>query len=697
MAARFLITGGGSVTWDASNTAIWSATSGGATGASVPVDGDTVTMDASSGGGTVTLGYNPTVTSITMGAFTGTFNASTFSPTMDTFNGSGTGTRTLNMGSGTWTLRGSSTTIWTTATTTNLTLDVGTSTVNCTYSGSAGTRTITTGATAALGLNTLNITAGTDTVAFTTQVFCQNISFAGFSGTWNNTPLTSSGSVTFGTGMTVTDGGSTITLTATSGTNLITSNGVAVNRNITLNGVGGTWQLADALSISTVTSTRTLTLTNGTFDANNFNVTCGSFSSSNSNTRTLTMGSGTWTLTGNNATIWNLATMTNMTITGSGSIVCNYSGSTGTRTFNHGATAGASVMPVDVYITAGTDTVTFVGSSSDAGAFKSIDFTGFSGTQGTATGSGLYLTGSLTMSSTMTQTAASTRTYFFQGTGTLTTNGVTFGYNLRTNSASSLLTLGSSLTMDTGCLLTVTLGTFNANNYNITTPNVSSSGSGVRTITMGSGTWTLTGTGTVWDLATATNLTFDAGTSTIKVTDASASSKTFKSGTLTYYNLWLTGGGAGAMILGSSTATNTFNSIRVDPLLTVQVFAGSTLALSAPYLILSGTPAQTNIFESTTAGVAWNITCASGTFNEDYISLKDSAASGGALFYAGSHSVNVSGNSGWLFSDAPSSTQNAAIDDNFGRTMIAVSAQDLETPVRVATDANTGALLITVT
>lgn len=128
MASRFLITGGGSVTWDASDTSIWSATSGGATGASVPGSGDTVTMDANSGGGTVTMGagYNPTIQSLAGGSFTGTFDMSVNNNNLTCtavagFNFSGSGARTLLAGSGTLTLS-DATAAYTIATDTNATI-----------------------------------------------------------------------------------------------------------------------------------------------------------------------------------------------------------------------------------------------------------------------------------------------------------------------------------------------------------------------------------------------------------------------------------------------------------------------------------------------------------------------------------------------------------------------------------------------
>jgi hypothetical protein len=106
LASRFWV--GGTGTWDASTTTNWSATTGGAGGQSVPGSADTVTFDGASGGGTVTVNTTVNVTSITMGAFTGTldFSAHNNNVTVQSFSGTGTGARTLNMGNGTWTVTG---------------------------------------------------------------------------------------------------------------------------------------------------------------------------------------------------------------------------------------------------------------------------------------------------------------------------------------------------------------------------------------------------------------------------------------------------------------------------------------------------------------------------------------------------------------------------------------------------------------
>jgi hypothetical protein len=132
MASRFWV--GGTGTWDNADTTHWAATSGGAGGSSVPASGDTVTLDGSSGGGTVTVAatFNAsnTLTTLTMGAFTGTLDFSANNPNItlsNAFSGTGTGTRTFNMGNGTWTINGTSGNLWDFSTVTGLTFNANSS------------------------------------------------------------------------------------------------------------------------------------------------------------------------------------------------------------------------------------------------------------------------------------------------------------------------------------------------------------------------------------------------------------------------------------------------------------------------------------------------------------------------------------------------------------------------------------------
>lgn len=132
MASRFWV--GGTGTWDSTTTTHWSASTGGAGGASAPTAGDTITFDANSGGGTVTVDSTIdglTFNTITMGDFTGTFDNTVNNASMTLggtggvagLNISGTGTRTIKLGSGTYTLKTTSNNCFNATTTTNLTFN----------------------------------------------------------------------------------------------------------------------------------------------------------------------------------------------------------------------------------------------------------------------------------------------------------------------------------------------------------------------------------------------------------------------------------------------------------------------------------------------------------------------------------------------------------------------------------------------
>lgn len=134
MTAKFWV--GGTGTWDNATTTHWSLSTGGAGGAAVPVTGDTVTLDAASGGGIVSVSATISglsLTSIATGAFTGTLDFSSGNPNLTItgspgFAANGSGTQTINLGSGTFTINNGGGTI-ADFTNTNLTLNAGTATL----------------------------------------------------------------------------------------------------------------------------------------------------------------------------------------------------------------------------------------------------------------------------------------------------------------------------------------------------------------------------------------------------------------------------------------------------------------------------------------------------------------------------------------------------------------------------------------
>ena len=307
MANRYWVTGGDG-NWN--STTNWSATSGGASGASVPVSTDAVLLNASSGSGTVTLDISPTIQTLTCTGFTGTLAF-------------GTNTISLN----------STGTIFTGATTMTVT---GTPLIICTNS-SATSRTVAAGAVTEANSISFRVTAGTGTFTMSNSSvrdldFTDGTNPTGFAGLYSSNNHIIYGSLTASTGMTVSSGITVITFAATSGIKTINTAGVTFDRGFTFTGVGGTWSLQSALTLG---STRTVTLTNGTLTTNGYALTVGLFSSSNSNTRTLNLGSSTLTLTGT-GTIWNFLTTTGLTFN-SGTSTITTTGSSASLTFAGGA------------------------------------------------------------------------------------------------------------------------------------------------------------------------------------------------------------------------------------------------------------------------------------------------------------------------------------------------------------------------
>lgn len=291
MANRYWV--GGTGTWNSSDTTNWSATSGGAGGASAPTVADDVFFDSNSGtAATVTvastaasftctvnksdinlsLSGNATLSGASSGSFTlttGTLTLNSYTLTVAAFSSSNTNARAIAFGTGKVVLTGNNNTVWSCADLTNMTFS-GTPTVDATYASSTGTRTIANGNTAGqteVNSPALNVSAGTDSVVLGGGF--SRLNFVGFSGTLANGTYTVYGNLTLSTGMTIT-GGTGVTTFAGTGNSVITSNGKTYDRPITIQKTSGSASvtLADALNYGT----RALTVNCGTFDTAGFAV-----------------------------------------------------------------------------------------------------------------------------------------------------------------------------------------------------------------------------------------------------------------------------------------------------------------------------------------------------------------------------------------------------------------------------------------
>lgn len=330
MATRYWV--GGAGTWDATSTANWSATSGGASGASAPVSGDTVIFDTASSAATyvVTVAANAVTTTCTVAnpasgtvtlqlsgsptfngqlAFTsGVIDLANNTLTIRDISSSNSNTRSIAFGTGRIIVTGNNRTVWNVNTATNFSY-TGSGLVEANYSGSTGTRTFSHGSTAAGGTETnaisVLVSAGSDIIANDNNTTYTDFQFSNFTGTWSvSGGIFIYGNVTLVAGMTSASTINSIFLANSSGTKTVTSNGVTINSPVRRQTASGTTILADDFTLS---SSRSLTLNAGTFNANGKNVSIPSFALASGLTKVLTLGSGTWTVTGS-GTAWDANT-----------------------------------------------------------------------------------------------------------------------------------------------------------------------------------------------------------------------------------------------------------------------------------------------------------------------------------------------------------------------------------------------------
>lgn len=533
---------------------------------------------------------------------TGTLNTNNFTLNLNRLSTGASGT--LNLGTSTVTITGNATTVLSIASGTITA--TGTPTINCTYSGATGTRALI----GSFNVN-VNITAGTDIVSFSGNT--NDINFTGFAGTIANATRSVFGNLTIPTGSTISAGALITTFSSTSGTKTITTNGVTLDFPITFSGVGGTWSLQDNL---TVGSTRITLLNIGTLDLNDKILTTGLFSSSSSNTRTLAFRSiGAMYVTGTGSSLWGMSITTGFTATGSKNVYITDSSST-LRTISPGTLSEANAL--NFYITAGTGQLSLASNS-----YGTLDLTGSS--VSVFFSSGITVFKDLVFSSSMSITATSfginlsgTNNAFFNGAGILASLQITIA---KTSPAS--VTLIGNLNIDVAKTLTLTSGTLNANNYNITAGIFIGTGSNIRTLNMGSGTWTILNAGISWSLTTVTNLTFNANTSNIDMTAATA--KTFTGGGLTYYNL--NQGGAGALTISGA---NTFNNLTNTVQPTTVTFTTAVAQIFTGAFLLSGTAGNLVTINTTVAGTR--------------VTLRKLSP-----WYMGANSTNVSNNLNLIF------------------------------------------------
>lgn len=345
------------------------------------------TMNFTSAGKTITFRITvdtPSGTFRFLDAFTGsdtftltrgTFDLNNFTATSSIFTSSNTNTRTLAFGTGSITVTGAGVTAFDTTTSTGLTV-TGTPVVNISVNSASATSVQFGTPNEANSIN-FNFTTGTYSLSVTGNA--RNVNFTGFAGTLTDNTRTLFGDLTLSTGMTIAGGLNAITFASTSATpRTITTNGKIINFPLIFNGVGGTFQLLDALTM--MGSARTLTHTNGTLDLNGFSLTVATSYATAAGTKNLIFNGGTLTCPAATTTAFNNAQPANYTTTaGTGTGTIRMTAATA-KTFVGGGSTYNCTLSND-----GAGALTITGSNTFTTLANGVQPTSFLFTAGTTT------------------------------------------------------------------------------------------------------------------------------------------------------------------------------------------------------------------------------------------------------------------------------------------------------------------------
>lgn len=664
MADRYWV--GGTAAWDGTAGTKWSATSGGAGGASVPTTADDVFFDANSTGTVTIASGNTGAKSINCTGFTGTIAGTaaisvaggvtlvagmTYTHTGTiTFTGTGTLTTAGKTFSGV-TVDGVGITL-----TLGDALNLATRQLSVTngvfdtanYSVTAGgiASTTTSARTITLGSSTLSLSASINFNVSTNLTL--NAGTSQINTSSNSAAILTSGGLTFYNVSFTGTGAGTREITGAATFNNLTLNASAVGlsqlsiaANQTVNGTftcAGSSATARGFVRSDVIGTAR-TITAATLSANDCDfrdITIAGGAAGTAPTRAGDAGGNSGiTFPAPKTVYWNLAGSQNWSANGWAS--------------SSGGTPASSNFPL------AQDTAVIDESSAGTGLFfvqsnvgavdASLRTSAF--TLGVTSSPTIH--GSCTLGSGITVSGSTEVTFSGRGTMVFTSAGKTITYPITVNAPGGTFQLGDAYSSSSS--ITHTRGTFDANDYNVTASPFTSSNSNTRTITMGSGLWTLSGTGTVWDLATTTNLTFNKDTANILLSSTTTAGRTFAGGGLSYNKLTI--GGATGTSTCAITGTNSFTELASTKTVAHTVrFAANQGTIDT--WSITGTAGNVVTFEGFAAGTRRTFNLTNVTSGIDYLSVKDIGVNQANRFYVGTNSTNGGNNTNVIFTAAPS-------------------------------------------
>jgi len=661
MADRYWV--GGTANWDGTAGTKWSATSGGAGGASVPTSADDVFFNAASGASTVTIATGNTgAKSITCTGFTGTLTgiaSITVSGNITLVTGmtySHTGGVTID---GTATLitagkafstlgiNGAGITV-----TLGDALNTSTRTVAVTqgtFTTSASNYSITAGALISSNTNTRTISLNGSTVTLSAAtpidfLISTNLTFNGGTSQINcsnsTATLSIGGGVTFyNVRFTSTTAATTKSVTGqntfndlTMATSAIGLNILAFSDNQTINGQfnpGGSSNISRGFVLSnTLGTTRTLTvntLLGSLCDYRDITI-AGTASGSSQSGASDCGGNSGITFPAAKTVYWNLAGAQNWNATAWATTAIG--------------TPSASNFPL------AQDTATFTDSGAagtvSMGALYNLPAIDASTRTSAMTlnhNNAVFAHGSYTLGSGVTISGTQSVTFLGRATATFVSAGKTITFPVIVEAPNGSLELGDAFTSNSTSGLTLTRGTFDAKTYNYTANLFSSSNTNTRTLNMGSGLWTLTGTNSnVWTTDTATNLTINQGTANILLSSNATTGRRFSSGGNYTFNKLTIGGDT------STSTTELFGSATYGELASTKTVA-HTITFNGNNTVgtwsITGTSGNVVSLNSNTAATVRTLTKSGGGYltGIDYLDIRSIAGNPTDTWYVGSNSV----------------------------------------------------------
>jgi uncharacterized membrane protein len=691
MANRFWV--GGTNTWDGTAGTKWATTSGGGGGAAVPTSADDVFFDANSTGVCTTSGARACRSLDCNGQAGSLVHAAASTITIGDGT-AGAGNRALRLASTKYTANNNTTSKFVFASTsaTQQTIDwAGGAPGSIDFNGSGGSwlfnDALTTRSTTTTVLSILAGTLDTNGKAVQVGVLRRDSNPAAATLTLGASALT------LGSGATALDISSNASFTVNRGTSSITFSG----NSIIIDGGGKTWgdiSIAGAQAPVTFVSNNTwksitwagsaaqtnqmLLSGNQTVESAGFIVSgnsaanCVLVASSTSGTaRTLTCAAVT------------LTDVDFQDITAAGTAAPF----TGTRLGDFGGNTNITVSTGTKYLVAGSSNTTWASSihfaTSSGGATAAnnypkpqdtlvIDANSWSAGPRTITTTAnqrhptlnasampqnvtitrWQTVGSITLSTSKT-TGLATISFQCRSAQTFTTGGASGWTGSSTVTLESWMGSGTVTMGDTLVASTVTLvlngGTFIGGGFNhtidILTMAIGLTGgltlNALRTLTI---TTSASIGGTI--SASFAGLTMSGTTTTLQV----FSDVTFLAVTIQ------TGGTTLATQTVGVTKTVTVTAMTIGAPRTI-TFTSNGVVFNLGSLTAIGSSGNLITVQTTSAGTATTMfTKSSGYIAVNWWSIKDSTVSGGATFYAGSHSTNVSGNTGWTFTDPPALT-----------------------------------------